>query len=133
MTRRCHEYNTFAQLCLRVSATTSLITAAATQTHRFSGARFTFHCVRIKSALFFFPRIQPLPVFLIRECLLAGYQREHAEKERACAIQRPTPRSLLPHSSTELREPDAAVSRDPDHIRDRARVFMSYTGRVRGF
>lgn len=95
------------------------------------GSRST--AFEFKSALFFFPRIQPLPVFLIRECLLAGYQRERAEKERACAIQRPTPRSLLPHSSTELREPDAAVSRDPDHIRDRARVFMSYTGRVRGF
>lgn len=74
------------------------------------GSRST--AFEFKSALFFFPRIQPLPVFLIRECLLAGYQREHAEKERACAIQRPTPRSLLPHSSTELREPDAAVSRD---------------------
>lgn len=64
--------------------------------------------------------------------LLAGYQREHAEKERACVIQRPTPRSLLPHSSAELREPDAAVSHDPDHMRDCTCVFMSYTGRVWG-
>lgn len=54
------------------------------------------------------------------------------KRERALSRDPRPARCCLIHL-TELREPDAAVSRDPDHIRDRARVFMSYTGRVRGF
>lgn len=131
MSCRCHKYNIFAQLRSRVSAATSLITAAVTQGIDFLGQGSRSTAFELKRHYFFFPRIQSLPVFLIRECCWPAI-RESTRRKRERALSRdPRPaRCCLIHLQSS--EPDAAVSHDPDHMRDCTCVFMSYTGRVWG-
>lgn len=87
MSCRCHKYNIFAQLRSRVSAATSLITAAVTQGIDFLGQGSRSTAFELKRHYFFFPRIQSLPVFLIRECCWPAI-RESTRRKRERALSR---------------------------------------------